>query len=133
MRLDDQPQNIPAITRSIRDRPVCISPNQATTQILQLATRPGAEATDAFLQNWTPMKGFANPPWCLILRCLSQIKQQQARILLITPLWPCQPWFLVVLGMLQDYPRQLPPQQDLILSPSNQEFIMQQGTPTLVA
>ena len=94
---------------------------------------PEAEATDAFLQNWTPTRGFANPPWCLIPRCLSQIKQQQARVLLITPLWPCQPWFPVVLGMLQDYPCQLPPQQDLILSPSNQEFIMQQGTPTLVA
>ena len=49
------------------------------------------------------------------------------------PLWPCQPWFPVVLGMLQDYPRQLPPQEDLILSSSNQEFITQLGTPTLVA
>ena len=94
---------------------------------------PGAKATDAFLHHWTPMRGFANPPWCIISRCLSQIKQQQARALLIMPLRPCQPWFLVVLGMLQDYPRQLPPQEDLILSPSNQEFIMQQGTPTLVA
>ena len=83
---------------------------------------PEAESTDAFLQNWTPMRGFANPPWCLIPRCLSQIKQQQARVLLITPLWPCQPWLPVVLGMLQDYPRQLPPQEDLILNPSNQEF-----------
>ena len=79
------------------------------------------------------MRDYANPPWCLIPCCLSQIKQQQARVSLITPLWPCQPWFPVVLGILQDYPRQLPPQEDLILSPSNQEFIMQQGTPTLVA
>ena len=29
---------------------------------------------------------------------------QQARVLLIIPHWPCQPWFLVLLGMLQDYP-----------------------------
>ena len=94
---------------------------------------PKAEAIDAFLQNWVQVKGFANPPWCLIPRCLSQIKQQQAEVLLITPLWPSQPWFPVLLRMLQDYPRQLPPHQDLILTPSNQEFLMQREIPTLVA
>ena len=26
---------------------------------------PEAEATDAFLQDWTQARGFANPPWCL--------------------------------------------------------------------
>ena len=91
-----------------------------------------AEAVDAFLQNWAQVRGFADPPWCLIPRCLSQIKQQEAVVVLITPLWPCQSWFPVLLGMLQDYPRRLPSHHDLILNPSSQ-FIMQQGTPTLVA
>ena len=54
---------------------------------------PEAEATDAFTQNWAQARGFANPPWCLISRCLNQIKRQQARVLLMTPLWPYQPWF----------------------------------------
>ena len=27
---------------------------------------PEAEATDAFAQSWTSIKGFAHPPWCLI-------------------------------------------------------------------
>ena len=54
---------------------------------------PKAEATDTFLQNWAQVRGFANPPWCLIAWCLSQIKCQQAGVLLVTPLWPCQPWF----------------------------------------
>ena len=41
-------------------------------------------------------------------------------------------WFPILLGMLQDYPRQLPSHHNLILNPSGQ-FIMLQGTPTLVA
>ena len=86
---------------------------------------PEAEAMDAFLQNWAQVRGFANFPWCLIPRCLSQIKQQEAVVVLITPLWPCQSWFPVLLGMLQDYPRRLPSHHDLILNPSSQ-FIMQQ-------
>ena len=33
------------------------------------------EATDAFTQNWAQAKGFANPLWCLIPWCLSQIRR----------------------------------------------------------
>ena len=33
---------------------------------------PYAEATDAFLQDWTAVKGFANPPWNLISRVLTK-------------------------------------------------------------
>jgi len=39
---------------------------------------PEAEGTDAFLQIWSATRGYANPPWCLIARCLSQVKQQIA-------------------------------------------------------
>ena len=35
---------------------------------------PEAEVMDAFTQNWAQARGFANPPWCLISRCLNQIK-----------------------------------------------------------
>ena len=94
---------------------------------------PEAEATDAFTQNWAQARGFANPPWCLISRCLNQIKQQQARVLLVTPLWPYQPWFPVILRMVEDYPRQLPQTKGIIQNPTNQEFIMKQGVPILVA
>ena len=52
---------------------------------------PEAEVTDTFTQNWAQARGFANLPWCLISRCLNQIKQQHARVLLVTPLWPYQP------------------------------------------
>lgn len=39
---------------------------------------PFASAADAFLQDWSHQKGFANPPWGLIGRVLSQVQAQQA-------------------------------------------------------
>ena len=81
---------------------------------------PEAEAVDAFTQDWSYHKGFANPPWCLIPRCLSQVHAQKARLILLTPLWPSQSWYPVVLDMLEDIPRLLPTQEDLNLYYSTQ-------------
>ena len=69
---------------------------------------PLAEATDAFSQQWQQFRGYANPPWCLIGRVLSQVKDQQAQVILVAPVWKGQPWYPVLLGMLYSYPRQLP-------------------------
>ena len=48
---------------------------------------PLAEATDAFQQDWGPLKGFANPPWCLIGRVLNQVMDQKAQVILVAPIW----------------------------------------------
>ena len=63
---------------------------------------PEAEGTDAFSQDWSAARGYANPSWCLIARCLSQIKQQMTRLVVITPLWNTQPWFPTILSLLED-------------------------------
>ena len=94
---------------------------------------PEAEGTDAFSQVWSMTRGYANPPWCLIPRCLSQVNHQKARLIMITPLWSTQPWFPTILGLLEDYLRLLPSVEDLVMLPSDQEFIMSQGVPDLVA
>jgi len=65
---------------------------------------PLAEATDAFSQQWETFKGYANPPWCLIGRVLSQVQQQQAQVILVAPVWKGQPWYPMLLGMLYNYP-----------------------------
>ena len=129
VRLNDKSKNFPAnsVSRTITNRSFCISPDKTATPLLQLETGSSCrstEATDAFTQNWAQARGFANSPWCLISRCRNQIKQQQARVLVVTPLWPHQPWYPIILRMLEDYPRQLPQIQDIILNPTNQEFIM---------
>ena len=54
---------------------------------------PYAAATDAFLQDWSQIRGYANPPWSLIGRVLSQVQVQQAYIILVAPVWKTQPWY----------------------------------------
>ena len=89
---------------------------------------PLAEATDAFSQQWGPLKGYANTPWCLVARVLSQVKSQQAQVILVAPVWKGQPWYPVLLGTLFDYPRQLPHNRDTFQESSNRiqvEFLPQ--------
>ena len=90
---------------------------------------PEAEATDAFMQDWFHLRGFVNPPWCLINHCLSKVKAEGARVVLVTPLWTAQPWFPIVLELLEDYPRQLVNQLDLVVLPMGQGFLMKQRVP----
>jgi len=51
---------------------------------------PLAEAVDAFQQDWGPLRGFANLPWCLIGRVLTQAHLQQAQLVLVAPVWKGQ-------------------------------------------
>ena len=83
---------------------------------------PEAEGVDAFNQDWSQVRGFANPPWCLISPCLAQVKRQQARVVLITPLWNTQPWYPVLLELLEDCLCWLQSQGNLVKCPSTQDF-----------
>ena len=71
---------------------------------------PEAEATDAFMQNWAAVRRFANPPWCLIHRCLTKLKMQTARMVQITLLWKTQSWYPLLLELLEDLPQRIPHQ-----------------------
>ena len=128
------PQVFRKLNRVMGPLKIDLFASRLTHQVpLYFSWRPDAEAiaVDAFTQDWAQRRGYANPLWCLTPRCLSQIKCQGARVLLITPLWRTQPWFPVLLEMLEDYPRILPGRSDLTLSPTGQKFIMNQA-PTLV-
>ena len=93
---------------------------------------PEVERTNAFSQNWLIARCYANSPWCLIPYCLSQARQQMARMVIITILWNSQPWFPTILGLLEDFPRLLPARANLVIFPTDQEFIMKQGVSELV-
>ena len=75
---------------------------------------PLAEAVDAFQQNWSMVKGYANPPWCLVGRVLKQIRAQEAQVILVAPVWKAHAWYPVLLEILMDYPRLIPPQESLL-------------------
>ena len=77
---------------------------------------PLAEATDAFQQDWSLLAGFANPPWCLMGRVLSQVMEQEAQIILVAPVWKGQPWYPVLLSLLWEYPRRIPSLPNLVQS-----------------
>ena len=94
---------------------------------------PLAEATDTFTQDWSQFQGYTNPPWCLILRTLSKIQREEARVLLIAPVWRTQPWYPLLLQLLVKIPRLLPEGKGMVISPTQKDFIMPMGVPQLAA
>jgi hypothetical protein len=79
--------------------------------------QPGAWKTDAFTLNWRYVKSFMFPPFNLISRCLSKLIQDRATTIMITPFWPTQSWFPILLELSVDIPRMFHPEQDLLISP----------------
>ena len=53
----------------------------------------------------------------LIGHVLSQAQTQNAHLVLLAPVWKSQPWYPVLLGMLVDYPRLLPRDSQVMISP----------------
>ena len=60
---------------------------------------PFCEHVDAFTLKWTEF-AYAFPPFVLLSRVLTKISCDAARVLLIFPLWPNQPWFPRLLHMI---------------------------------
>ena len=65
------------------------------------------------------------------LAALTKIHWEEARIVLEAPVWKTQPWYPVLLDMLTEVPCLLPRREDLVISPSEREFIMPAGVPKL--
>ena len=78
---------------------------------------PMAEATDAFLQDWSAFAGYAHPPWCLVSRVLFKTQAQAATLVLVVPLWQTQAWFPQLVDMLIEPPILLP-HESTIVKPS---------------
>lgn len=62
---------------------------------------PDAWAVDAFTVSWTNFLFYAFPPFALILRTLRKIVDDKARGILVAPYWPSQPWFPLMLSMIE--------------------------------
>jgi hypothetical protein len=61
---------------------------------------PKAEAVDAFAQNnWQPENNYVNPPFRMIPSVIQTLKQQNATATVITPRWPAQLWYQMLLDM----------------------------------
>ena len=75
---------------------------------------PNSTRVDAFTMNWNGHKFYAFPPFSLLPRCLQKMSQDGAQGVLITPLWPTQTWFPVLLQHLCEQPWILLPRPDLL-------------------
>ena len=76
-------------------------------------------------------EGLCQPPWCLKGRVVKQVKAQQAQVTLVAPVWRGQSWYPVLLEMLWDYPRWIPPSQDPFLMTSNSVAMSFQPQPAV--
>ena len=65
---------------------------------------PGAEAVDAFTEDWSLHRFYAFPPFNLVARVLKKIEKDQAEGILIDPCWLTQSWFSKFTSMCNDTP-----------------------------
>ncbi|XP_077991021.1 uncharacterized protein LOC144445357 [Glandiceps talaboti] len=83
---------------------------------------PDAVHIDAFTINWKSHYFYAFRPFSVIGRCTQKVAVDQATGILITPLWPTQPWFTQLLQMLVDHPLLLPRMDNLLRFPNSQRL-----------
>ena len=79
---------------------------------------PGSSYTDAFSLDWNN-HFYAFPPFSLLPRCLQKIQQDKVKGVMITPLWPTQAWFPLLLQLLADRPWVIQPRSNLLKHPSH--------------
>ena len=123
-RVDAMQENIPTDHGSLRmssDRSLRLIPKPPTKNILFWIADPKALKIDAFTFSWDFNLVYLFPPFPLIHKCLSKIRKDKCRAILIAPVWKSRPWYPIILGMLMDCPALLPIKMDLLQLPlSNQ-------------
>lgn len=111
----------PLIVRPfLKDRQVDLFASRLTTQLPVYASwrpDPMAKYTDAFTMNWGEIKGYAFPPFNLVSRVLQKVLQDQAEIVLVTPVWKTQPWWPILLEMSIQQPVLLGNDKTLLINP----------------
>ena len=121
-RVDAMQENIPSDHGSLwmsSDRSLRLIPKPPT--YCSWIADPKALKIDAFTFCWDFNLVYLFPPFPLIHKCLSKIRKDKCRAILIAPVWKSRPWYPIILGMLMDRPALLPIRKDLLQLPlSNQ-------------
>jgi len=83
---------------------------------------PAALAVDALSLPWGNHQAhmYMFPPFALITRCLEKVRLEQARAVLVAPVWHNQLWYPYLLKSLMDYPILLPPVQNILIGPEGE-------------
>ena len=123
-RVDAMQENIPSDHGSLwmsSDRSLRLIPKPPTKNILFLDSRPKSLKNRCihFQLGFQPSLPVSSFP--LVHKCLSKIRKDKCRAILIAPVWKSRLWYPIISGMLIDRPALLPIRKDLLqLSLSNQ-------------
>ena len=76
---------------------------------------PQSAGTDAMMQSWDGLQACAFPPFGLLHRVLSKVRESRdLELTLVAPFWPQHPWFPYLLELLEAVPVSLPQRWDLL-------------------
>lgn len=92
---------------------------------------PDAYAINAFTIDWGSSYFYAFPPFSVILKSLRKIINDNAKGILIAPLWPTQPWYPLYRSLLISDPIIFTPNENILISHSSNRQV--HSTLTLVA
>ncbi|XP_068209145.1 uncharacterized protein [Palaemon carinicauda] len=102
---------------------VCHRNEPQTSGLLQSSHRSRISGTDAMLQDWRHLQGYAFPPFPLIRNILNKLRESTGcSLTLVTPFWPQKDWFVDLLELSVDTPRRLPVRRDLLKQPHRHVF-----------
>ena len=136
-RLEVEPQciqNIESTMGPTGGGSVCQSHELPTRKICELVSRSICNGSRCLSDVVDRSEGLQFPPFSLICHCLAKVRREQATIVMITPTWPTQAWYPILLEMSCRQPIMLPPLENLLMSPSQQVHpLVQQGNLTLAA
>ena len=68
------------------------------------------------------MVAYAYPPTALLAKVLAKMEERACEIVLIAPFWPKQPWFPKLVGLLVDFPIELPQIPKMLMQPRSTIF-----------
>ena len=89
---------------------------------------PMATGTDAMLQSWDYLQGYAFPPFSMLPQVPRKLRSSKVAVItLITPLWPQRKWFPDFLELLLEPPLPLPERWDLLRQPHARLFHQRLG------
>ena len=90
--------------------------NAQLPRFVSWTPQPGAWRVNAMSFGWRGLDGYAFPPFPLIANCLSKMKQEGLKVILVCPFWPTQSWFPLLLEMACKPPMVFFPRPNLLMS-----------------
>lgn len=107
-----------------RSRSLCITPDISAPSLCHLETRPPGHTDRCIHNELADNPRVCLPTICLIGRCLQQVMSQKIeQVILISPVWPTQHWYPLVLQLCMDLPILLPLSADLLIKDNQPHFL----------